>query len=82
MVLGLVGVVQRSDLDACKPNCSSDQIDGPRGFFVAGDVIGSTGILTLGVAAAVFFLGRGDAGMRATSIRAVPGRGGGFEVRF
>jgi hypothetical protein len=79
VVLGIIGASKRSDLDDCKPSCSSDRIDATRVFFVAGDVIGGVGILALGTAAAVYFLGRGDAGVRATSIRVIPK---GIEVVF
>lgn len=79
VLLGVVGAVKRGDLEDCKPSCSSADIDGTRAYFVAGDVVGAVGILTLGAAAAVFFFGRGDAGMRATSIRAAPR---GVELRF
>lgn len=79
VVLGVVGAVKRSDLDACKPACSNDQIDGARSFFVAGDVIGAVGILTLGAAAAAFFLGRGDDATRSSAI--MPGPRG-LQIRF
>lgn len=78
-VLGGIGASKRGDLDACKPGCSNDDIDGARTFFVVGDVIGAVGILTLGAATAAFFLGRGDPDTRSTSLRAVPR---GFQVRF
>jgi hypothetical protein len=79
VVLGGIGAAKRSDLDACKPGCSNDEIDGARSFFVAGDVIGGLGILTLGAATAAFFLGRGDPDTRSTSLRVVPR---GLSVRF
>jgi hypothetical protein len=56
MTLGIIGAVKRGDLNDCKPNCSSDRIDGVRTFFVAGDVIGGLGLLTLGAGVAVYFL--------------------------
>ena len=79
VVLGGIGASKRSDLDACKPGCSNDAVDSARSFFVAGDVIGAVGILTLGAATAAFFLGRGDPDTRPTSIRAVPC---GLQIRF
>ena len=78
-VLGGIGASKRGDLDACKPGCSNDDIDGARTFFVAGDVIGAIGILTLGAATAAFFLGRSEPDTRSTSIRAVPR---GLQIRF
>jgi hypothetical protein len=91
IVLGVVGAVKRGDLDACKPNCSTDAIDGARTFFVAGDVVGGVGILALGAAAAVYFLARADVAPRASGTASVFGpkaSGGirpnahGFEIRF
>jgi hypothetical protein len=58
VTLGVVGAVKRNELDECKPGCSSEQIDGPRTFFVAGDVIGALGLVTLGAATVAFFLGQ------------------------
>ncbi|MDB4937025.1 MAG: hypothetical protein JWP87_3997, partial [Labilithrix sp.] len=52
----------------------SDEIDGARTFFVAGDVIGAVGLLTLGAATAAYFLGRGDGVARASAR--------GIEIRF
>lgn len=79
VVLGVIGAVKRSDLDACKPGCSNDDIDGARTFFVAGDVIGAVGIVTLGAATAAFFLGRGESDTRSSALRALPQ---GFQIRF
>lgn len=62
-----------------KPGCSNDQIDSARSFFVAGDVIGAVGLLTLGAATAAFFLGRGDSDAQSSAIRAVPH---GLQIRF
>ena len=77
ITLGVVGVLERDDLDACKPNCSEDQLDGPRTFFIAGDVVGTIGILTLGAATAAFFLLRDST--RASAVRAAAR---GIEIRF
>jgi hypothetical protein len=79
VVLGGIGAMKRSDLDSCKPGCSNEQIDGARSFFVAGDVIGAVGLLTLGAATAAFFLGRGDTDTRSSAVRALPH---GFQIRF
>lgn len=79
VVLGVIGAMKRSDLDACKPGCSNDDIDGARSFFVAGAVIGAVGIVTLGAATAAFFLGRGESDTRSSALRAVPH---GFQIRF
>ena len=75
-VLGVVGAVKRSDLDECKPDCTSEQIDGVRPFFVAGDVIGAVGLVGLGAAAVVFFATRGDARANASASSR------GFQLRF
>jgi hypothetical protein len=53
--LGLVGVVKRSDLDECKPSCSTERIDDVRPFFVAGDVVAGCGVLALAAAVVTFF---------------------------
>jgi hypothetical protein len=53
--LGLIGASKRSDLEACKGACTSDQIDETKTFFIAGDVLAGFGILALGVAAVTFF---------------------------
>jgi hypothetical protein len=79
VVLGGIGAAKRSDLDACKPGCSNDEIDGARSFFIAGDVIGAIGIVTLGAATAAFFLGRADPDTRTMSVRAVPR---GLQIHF
>ncbi len=81
VVLGGIGASKRSDLDTCKPGCSNDAIDGARTFFVAGDVIGAVGILTLGAATAAYFLSRGDNSARVSTARvsAVPR---GFQILF
>ena len=79
VVLGGIGAMKRSDLDACKPGCSNDDIDGARTFFVAGDVIGAVGILALGAATAAYFLASSDPDSRASAVRATPR---GMLVRF
>ena len=62
MALGVVGAVKRSDLDSCKPNCDQSRIDGVRPFFVAGDVIGAVGLLTIGAGVVAWYvLERNDA---------------------
>ena len=83
IALGVVGIVKRSDLDSCKPNCSADAIDGARTFFVAGDVVGAVGLLALGTAAAVYFFALGDVAPRATATRGgIQPTGRGIEIRF
>lgn len=83
IVLGVVGLVKRADLDACKPGCSEDAISGARTFFVAGDVVGGAGLLVLGTAVAVYFLARADVAARATSAqRGFQPNARGFEIRF
>jgi hypothetical protein len=56
MGLGVVGAVKRSDLDSCKPACDQDRIDAVRPFFVAGDVIGAVGLLTIGAGVVVWYV--------------------------
>jgi len=83
IVLGVVGVVKRSDLDSCKPGCSADAISGARTFFLAGDVVGGVGVLALGAAAAVYFLARGDVVPRASATRGgIHPNARGVEIRF
>lgn len=53
--MGVIGAVKRSDLDACKPSCSNERIDGVRPFFIAGDVLAGFGLLALGAAAVTYF---------------------------
>lgn len=79
VVLGGFGAMKRGELDSCKPGCTTEQIDGARNLFVAGDVIGAVGILTLGAATAAFFLGRGDDAARSSAIVPVAR---GFQIRF
>lgn len=84
VVLGVVGALKRSDLDECKPDCSAERIDGARTFFVAGDIIGAVGILTLGAGAAAWLLGGEDvdAPKRSPSAARVRPNLRGVEVRF
>jgi hypothetical protein len=83
IALGIVGVVKRSDLDSCKPGCSADAIGDARTFFLAGDVVGSVGILALGAAAAVYFLARNDVVPRTSATRgAIRPNARGIEIRF
>jgi hypothetical protein len=77
IVVGIAGAVKRSDLDACKPSCNSIRIDDVRTYFVVGDILAAVGLLTLGAATAVFFLGRDPDGRSA--VRAAPR---GIEIRF
>ncbi|MDF2697515.1 MAG: uncharacterized protein K0S65_5898 [Labilithrix sp.] len=55
--VGLIGASERSDLDACKPNCARDRIDGVRPYFLAGDVLAGFGILALGAAVVTWVAG-------------------------
>ncbi|MBX3192482.1 MAG: hypothetical protein KF819_36160 [Labilithrix sp.] len=80
ITLGVIGASKKGDLDACRPGCTDAEISSTRTFFVAGDVVGGVGLLSLGAAAAVYFLTRGsDARAGAAGLTAAPR---GFAIRF
>lgn len=56
VVVGLIGSSKRSDLDACKPDCTQEQIDHVQGFFTAGDVLGIVGLVGIGAAVVTYFV--------------------------
>jgi hypothetical protein len=56
-VFGLLGNGQKSDLDACKPNCSSSAVGSVERDYVIADVSLGVGLIALG-ASAYFFLTR------------------------
>lgn len=53
--LGVIGAGKRDDLDACKPNCSEERLDGVRPYFVIGDTVAVIGLVAIGAAIAVYF---------------------------
>jgi hypothetical protein len=55
--LGIIGAGKRSDLDACKPNCSEDRIDAVRPYLIIGDTVAVVGLVAIGAAIAVYFMG-------------------------
>jgi hypothetical protein len=56
-IFTVVGLSKKSDLDACKPNCPSDDVDGMMRNLAIGDVGLAAGVVS-GAAALTFYLTR------------------------
>lgn len=54
-IFGASGLVVRSDLDACKPNCSQQRIDHGKTSFLVADVSLGIGLVAAGVATYLYF---------------------------
>jgi hypothetical protein len=72
--LGLYGLSQRSDLDACRPDCERDRVDAANRTFLVSDVILAAGALVTGLGV-YFFFDRTSGGPTPTSSRGGWGRG-------
>ena len=80
-VFGLRGLAGKSDLDACKGHCASDEVDAVRRDFVIADVSLGIGILALGAAAYVVFRDSGAATRdRSAWVSVSPSRGGSMAI--
>jgi hypothetical protein len=60
--LGIKGLVERGDLDECKPTCSDDQIATVRLNFIIGDVFLATGVAAVGTAIVLIVVGTSEPG--------------------
>jgi anti-sigma factor RsiW len=49
------GWSQKGELDGCKPNCAAGDVSSARRTFVVGDVLTGVGLVSLGVAAILYF---------------------------
>lgn len=67
---GLRGLSQRSDVEACTPDCTASQVTKGKTSFLVADVSLGVSVVTLGLAAYLFLSERGDA--RATTASAWP----------
>ncbi len=87
-VFGLMGNSKKSELDACKPNCASSDVDAVKSKYRLADISLGVGVVSLGTAL-VLYLTRGDSTPAATTtdvsfdVRPVVGGGlGSFAVTF
>jgi len=72
LTFGLVGAVKQGDLDECKPNCSSERIEAVRSFFVAGDIVGGVGVVSVVVGAVIYMIARSDVQRRTSASALAP----------
>ena len=57
---GLTGLSKESDLEACKPNCATDDVDAVRTRYLAADISLAVGLVGLGGASYLYFTRSGD----------------------
>jgi len=76
---GAVGLGERSDLDACKPTCSDDEVDPVRTKFIIADISLAVGVVSLGVATIMLLSGADEpeTGKAGVSVVGGPLPGGG-----
>jgi hypothetical protein len=65
--LGIIGAGKRDDLDACKPNCSQERLDGVKPYFVIGDTVAAIGLVAIGAAIAVYFAASSSTPVKPTA---------------
>ena len=77
---GIAGLVLRSDLASCKPNCSQSRVDTGNLEWTAADVSLGVSLVSLGVATYLYVRSRPRAGTALTkpNVVALPIRGGGL----
>jgi hypothetical protein len=73
---GAVGMSERSDLDACKPTCTDDEVDPVRTKLIIADVSLAVGLVSLGIATYLFLSDDDEA--PAVDVGVVPTSSGGF----
>ena len=72
---GLKGKSEKSTLDDCKPGCDPADVDHAKRTFLYGDVALGVGVVSLGIATALFFT-RPSAGSTDSTIGLAPTNGG------
>lgn len=70
---GAVGMGERSDLEACKPTCSDDEVDPVRTKFIIADISLAVGVVSLGVATIMLLSGDDEPEAARTSVSVVGG---------
>lgn len=83
-IMGSSGLSEKSDLeDSCSPNCSDDDLSGPRKSFLIADIGLGVGLVSLGIATYLFLdagssSGEETARTRTVDVGVAPTRNGGY----